>query len=366
MQHIILVVDDEKDIIDSLERQFRKQYKILKATSGIDALRILNQESVHLILSDQRMPEMTGVQLFERAQKLQPDAIRILLTGYTDVESVIAAINNGQIYRYITKPWDPIDLDIIVKKALETFDLKFELKEKNKKLEQALEELKSLDQAKSHFMLLIGHELRTPLTTISSFTELLLEENLKDDVKKYVSRISQGTNRLSEIIFDVLDLLGAETGQTKLNKSKSNLSELINNTTDEFKDLVKKRSLKIKSNLKANNAFYDSTVIKKVFKKILHNALKFSTENSEVIISTSDDKDGVTLKITNDGAPISQSKIQQILKPFTLDEDIMNHSQGLGLGLSVCQSLLKHHGSLLVVDSHGNQTSVGFHLRTNA
>ena len=69
MNHSILVVDDEKDIIDSLERQLRKQYRILKATSGIDALKILNTEPVHLILSDQRMPEMTGVQLFERAQK---------------------------------------------------------------------------------------------------------------------------------------------------------------------------------------------------------------------------------------------------------------------------------------------------------
>src|SRR4051812_41660210 len=98
MQHSILVVDDESDIVDSIERQFRKQYKVLKANSGIQALQILQKENVHLILSDQRMPEMTGVQLFERAQKIQPEAIRILLTGYTDVESVIAAINTGQIY----------------------------------------------------------------------------------------------------------------------------------------------------------------------------------------------------------------------------------------------------------------------------
>src|ERR1700722_15081081 len=120
MQHTILVVDDEKDIIDSIERQFRKKYRILKTTSGIEALRLMQKETVHLILSDQRMPEMTGVQLFERAQKIQPDAIRILLTGYTDVESVIAAINTGHIYRYVTKPWDPTELDINVRKALET------------------------------------------------------------------------------------------------------------------------------------------------------------------------------------------------------------------------------------------------------
>src|ERR1700734_364023 len=143
MQHTILVVDDEKDIVDSIERQFRKKYKLLKTTSGVEALRIMQTETIHLILSDQRMPEMTGVQLFERAQKIQPDAIRILLTGYTDVESVIAAVNTGQIYRYITKPWDPTELDVILKRALDAYDLKTELKEKNEKLEQALEELKT-------------------------------------------------------------------------------------------------------------------------------------------------------------------------------------------------------------------------------
>jgi two-component system sensor histidine kinase/response regulator len=365
MEHTLLVVDDEKDIIDSLERQFRKQYKILKATSGIDALRILNKENVHLILSDQRMPEMTGVQLFERAQKLQPDAIRILLTGYTDVESVIAAINNGQIYRYITKPWDPVDLDVIVKRALETYDLKSELKEKNKKLELALEELKTLDQAKSHFMILIGHELKTPLTTISSFTDLLKEENLKEDLKKYVSRISQGTQRLEEIVFDVLDLLGAETGQTKLNKTKQNLSETINSAVSELGALAKKRSIELKINLKAKEACFDGAVIKKALKKIVHNAVKFANEGSAVQISTAQEKDGLELTVVNEGPVIPQAKIQQVLKPFTLDEDIMHHSQGLGLGLSVCQSLLKHHGSQLMIESENDRTTVGFFLRTN-
>src|SRR5580698_1811791 len=184
MQHTILVVDDEKDIIDSIERQFRKKYKILKTTSGIEALRLMQDETIHLILSDQRMPEMTGVQLFERAQKIQPDAIRILLTGFSDVESVIAAINNGQIYRYITKPWDPTDLDVIVKRALDAYDLKTELKEKNIELVRALKELKTLDQAKSHFMILVGHELKTPLTTINSFLDLLKEDTLGADAQK--------------------------------------------------------------------------------------------------------------------------------------------------------------------------------------
>src|SRR5690606_19796812 len=112
------------------------------------------------------MPEMTGVEFLEKSMKSHPNCIRILLTGYTDLDSVIAAINSGQVYRYITKPWDTRDLQITVDQAVEKFELESELKVKNEKLEKALTELKTLDQAKSQFMILINHELKTPLTSM--------------------------------------------------------------------------------------------------------------------------------------------------------------------------------------------------------
>jgi two-component system, sensor histidine kinase and response regulator len=362
MQHTILVVDDEKDIVDSIERQFRKKYKLLKTTSGMEALRIMQTETIHLILSDQRMPEMTGVQLFERAQKIQPDAIRILLTGYSDVESVIAAINNGQIYRYITKPWDPTDLDVIVRRALDAYDLKTELKEKNIKLEEALKELKTLDQAKSQFMILIGHELKTPLTTMSSFLDLLKEEKLTGDVEKYVNRISQGSDRLKEIIFDVLDVMSAETGQMKLKRENQSLLAVVEQVLEEFESLIEKKELKVSKPEKSLKAQFDSNIILKVLRKIIHNGIKFGSEGSTLKISISENSGNAEVAITNSGPGLSKTKIEHILKPFNIDEDIMNHSQGLGLGLSVTQSLLKRHGSALLLESDSKKTTVGFSI----
>ena len=108
--HTILCVDDEVDNVEALERLFRKKYNVLKATSGKEALTLIKDQPVSLIISDQRMPQMTGVQFLEKSLKTHPDTMRILLTGYTDIDSVIAAINSGQVYRYINKPWDPIDL----------------------------------------------------------------------------------------------------------------------------------------------------------------------------------------------------------------------------------------------------------------
>lgn len=363
MQHTILVVDDEKDIVESLERQFRKNCRILKAYSGMEALKILQTEKVQLIISDQRMPEMTGVQLFSRVQILQPDAIRILLTGYTDVASIIAAINTGQIYRYVTKPWDPTDLEIVINKALETYDLRSELKEKNAKLQSALDELKVLDHAKNHFMILIGHELKTPLTAISSFTALLKEENLGEPATKYISRIEQGGQRLQEIVVDVLDILSAEVGQMPVNKGVHRVSQATAQAALVFNDSVLKKNLTIKQKDTKAVAFYDPTLIQKVLKKIIHNAIKFANEGSSVEIDATTSGEFVDISVKNSGPMITADKIQAVLKPFTLDEDIMHHTNGLGLGLSVCQSLLKRHGSQLTITSNRSETTVGFRLK---
>ncbi|RYZ84241.1 MAG: response regulator, partial [Proteobacteria bacterium] len=184
VKHTILCVDDEIDNVDALERLFRKKYAVLKATSGAQGLKILSENpNVALIISDQRMPSMTGVEFLEKAQLSCPHALRILLTGYTDIESVISAVNQGQIYRYLTKPWDSVDLANTVDQAIEKFDTARELKTKNIELAQALNELKSLDRAKSNFMILINHELKTPLTSILSFVGLLNESKLDDEQK---------------------------------------------------------------------------------------------------------------------------------------------------------------------------------------
>ncbi|MCF7967163.1 MAG: response regulator [Methylobacter tundripaludum] len=121
--HTLLFVDDEVDIVDSLHRSFRKGYRTLKATSGAEAIKILSEEAVDLIICDQRMPEISGDQVLKYALEQQPQAIRILLTGYADTESLMRCINEAQIYKYISKPWEPEMLRLTVVRALESQEL---------------------------------------------------------------------------------------------------------------------------------------------------------------------------------------------------------------------------------------------------
>ncbi len=110
----ILCVDDEPFILNSIERIFDEEFEIFKATSGADGLRLLGEHDFDVIISDQRMPGMTGTEFLEQARDKAPRAIRILLTGYADLEAVRSAVNEGEVYRYITKPWNNKDLRHVV------------------------------------------------------------------------------------------------------------------------------------------------------------------------------------------------------------------------------------------------------------
>lgn len=122
MSYKLLIVDDEPANLRALYRLFREEYEVITASSGAEALELLNQHDFALLITDQRMPGMTGIELLKRIVSIRPRMVRIILTGYTDVEALVEAINCGQVYRYVTKPWDNEDLKLTVKRALQHFE----------------------------------------------------------------------------------------------------------------------------------------------------------------------------------------------------------------------------------------------------
>lgn len=141
-RHGLLVVDDEKEILRSLNLTFMDEYEVFMASSGAEALEILKRQRIALVIADQRMPEMTGAELLEKVLEIDPRIIRIILTGYTDTGSLIQAINRGHIYQYITKPWERHELRILVKRAVESYELALENQRLLKELQAANERLK--------------------------------------------------------------------------------------------------------------------------------------------------------------------------------------------------------------------------------
>ena len=351
----LLVVDDESDNLDALERIFRKRYIFLRASSASEAIELLNSyPNIDVIITDQRMPIMTGVEFLEKTLVTHPKTVRILLTGYTDIDSIVSAINQGHIFRYITKPWDTIDLTNSVEQAMEHYSRGQLLEIKNKELESALEELTKLDQVKNNFMILINHELKTPLTIISSFLELLIETKLDEEQLSFLDRIKKSTIRLQEIIDDTLILTHMEAGTLTLQKQNHTKTSLIQNSIYELNNELQKKNLEIEFsdlNQTMNYLEIDLNFFKKVIKHLLLNAIRFSPENSIITIQTLESSNKQIIIIENEGHPVPESIRLKLHTPFNLQSEIMNHSKGLGLGLSVADAIIKKHGGSLTIDN---------------
>jgi response regulator RpfG family c-di-GMP phosphodiesterase len=140
----ILYVDDEENNLFSFKATFRIKYHVLTALSGDVALEILEKNLVHIIITDQRMPEMTGVEFLEKVLEKYPDPMRLLLTGYADMEAVVDAVNKGKIFHYLTKPWNEEELDLTMQSAYAKYLERAQLKETNEKLEVSNDQLEFL------------------------------------------------------------------------------------------------------------------------------------------------------------------------------------------------------------------------------
>ena len=147
MSYKILAVDDEPANLRTLSRLFREDFEVFTATSGAEALELLKQHDVAVLITDQRMPGMTGIELLKNTVSIRPRMVRIILTGYTDVDALVEAINCGQVYRYVAKPWSNDDLRLTVRRALEHYETNkksYELELTNRRLASRLVEIQQL------------------------------------------------------------------------------------------------------------------------------------------------------------------------------------------------------------------------------
>ncbi len=144
-EHTVLCVDDEQNILNSLRRLLRKEgYRFLMASSGAEAMKLLEENEVHVVISDQRMPEMSGTEFLAWVKSQHPDAIRIILTGYTELDSITESINKGHVYKLILKPWNDQNIKLEITQALEQYDLRQKNKQQNEELKRINENLEEL------------------------------------------------------------------------------------------------------------------------------------------------------------------------------------------------------------------------------
>ncbi len=221
-KHCILLVDDEVSITKALQRLFRKEgHQIITATSGQEGLDLLKdiEKPISLIVSDQRMPEMTGSEFLEKAKYIFPDAIRFLLTGYSDMGAIVDAVNKGEIHRYLTKPWNDDDLLLQVRQSLEQYELVFENRRllditnrQNRELNELNRDLEKKVKERTHEILIKSEELEE--------VNRKLENSFIDTIRLLSSLIETLNPGLGSYMKEVAELARGVAGEYAFDKNE--------------------------------------------------------------------------------------------------------------------------------------------------
>ncbi len=378
-RHTILVVDDEPDVVKSVQDLLRLDYKVLGATRAADALVILNKEIVDVVMTDQRMPEMSGVEFLRKAREQHPDAIRLLFTGYADIRAVIDAINQGNVYRYITKPWDPDELQTVIREACERRDLLAERQRLLDELRTKNEELEKANALKQAFIEVASHELRTPLTILSGLVSLSLRvQSLGDPLKDWLKRIDHAGQRLQTLVNQLVNMLEAKKFDRPLEKKTVELTMLLRESVDDVRPFIdlRKQTLDLNISENLNSMELDELKIRDCVNHLLLNAIKFTPDSGKIGLAASRGADGsATIAVMDTGIGIDPSCQKQLFEPFFTGFDVSHHCsghyeygrKGIGLGLSVVKAFVEMHGGTIDVSSEvGKGTSFTIWLPEHA
>lgn len=344
----ILYVDDESNNLLSFQATFRRKYKIFLANSPAEGMGVLNKEQVHVIIADQRMPHSTGVEFFDIVRKAHPNPIRILLTGYTDAEAIIDAINKGEIYRYIKKPWDEFELQNAIQNAYEIYSTREKLHRKISELEKTNDEL-------NRFVYSTSHDLRSPLASVMGILNLAKMENSVEDPNGYMGMIETCVNKMDTFIQKIIEYY--KSIRVEEEYSKIDFNVLLEESIQLFK--MQRPDIEYIINVDQPVGFMnDSFRMSVILDNLISNAVKYQkpTEpNPRVSVSVKVDERRATIKIEDNGVGILDNHLNNIFKMFFRSNTSVN---GLGIGLYIVKEALTRLGGEISVQSkHGEGTS---------
>lgn len=386
----LLVIDDEIDIIRALERQFRRKYKVFSTTNPVEGLSIMERENIHVVLSDQRMPGMTGVDFFTHIKDKFPDTLKLILTGYTDVESVIGAINDGQVFRYVKKPWNPDELDLVVRDAFEKYELvadnrkllnelqvinatlEDKVKERTSELELLNTRLSELNKEKNKYIGMVAHDLRNPIGIAASYSDILMEDYdsiPKNDQLEYLGQINSSCYFSLDLIRDFLDTSKIEAGIFDLNLKHQDYLKCVKDSIrqNEFIARGKSQHIVLECSYADVVAYFDTNKIQQVLNNLLSNAIKYSRAGTQVKVIVELLNGEIITKVIDQGQGIPEDEFPKLFQPFqTTSVKPTGNEKATGLGLALVKKIVEAHNGRIDVKSRvgvGSVFTFGFPIQ---
>jgi signal transduction histidine kinase len=362
----LLVVDDEPEVLHSVHDLLRLDYRVLTCERGADALKVLeSSEDIHVVMSDQRMPGMTGVEVLRQAKRLRPEATRLMFTAYADIKAVVDAINQGSVFRYIAKPWDPEELQSVVRQAVEQHDLIVERSRLMTELKETNQRLVEANRLKGAFIEVASHELNTPVAVVLGMAQLwklTQGETSTPTERHWVDRIFSAGKRLAATVERMLKLVRSDDLSRPLDLQPTQLDALVRRVVDDMGSFLRARRQEVELDLDPllGEALIDPAKIGDVLTNLLINAIKFTPDAGTIRVSAGPEGlDRVRFVVTDEGAGIDPSLRPFLFEPFFTGFDTLHHSsgdfefgkRGIGLGLSLVKRFAELHGGDVEVHS---------------
>lgn len=362
----VLVVDDESEVLRSVHDLLRLDYRVLTCERGEDAIRLLESDDViEVVMSDQRMPGMTGVEVLRHARRIRPEATRLLFTAYADVKAVIDAINQGSVFRYIAKPWDPDELPGLVRQAVEHHDLIVEKKRLLGELQETNRRLVEANRLKDAFIEVASHELNTPVAVVLGMAQLwkmTQQEHATTAERNWVDRIHNAGKRLAATVERMLKLIRADDLNHPLELKPTALEPLIRGVVIELGEFLhaRRQSVELAIDAKLGEALIDAAKIGDVLTNLMMNAIKFTPDGGVIRVTVGPfGPDRVRFEVRDEGSGIDPGARPFLFEPFFTGFDTMHHSsgeyefgkRGIGLGLCLVKRFVEMHGGEVEVQS---------------
>jgi signal transduction histidine kinase len=354
----ILYIDDEEKNLSSFKAVFRKEYKVYVASSAQEGIEIMETHPINLVITDQRMPNMTGVEFLERIVDRYPDVTRIILTGYSDVEAIIQAINKGQVYRYITKPWRREELKETIDNALEYHFLKQE----NHGL---IESLRKANTELDRFVYSAAHDLRAPIASLMGLINLAKDESDVAQLKYYLSLKENTVWKLNAFIQEIIDY--SRNQRADIEPDEVFFKDLVEDALSLFaqEDATNYKRVNFHLDIVQNVPFHtDRARLEVIIKNLLSNVLRFYKEDSteqpfcDIILRI--ENDIATFQVRDNGIGIGAEHLEKIFEMFYRATD-QRVGSGLGLFL-VRETAHKLNGAVRVASIVGEGTMFSVEL----
>ena len=285
---ILVLVDDEPDVLQSVHDLLRMEYEVHTFEHGPDALEFLRKNPVvHVILSDQRMPGMSGVEVLRQAMAIRPETTRLLFTAYSDLRAVVDAINQGNVFRYLAKPCEPEFLFAIVRQAVEHHDLIVEKNTLLAELQASNAKLLEANRVKGAFIEVVSHELNTPLTVVLGMIDLwkMSQSATASPIERqWVERIGAAAMRLARTVERMLKLVRNRDFSQSLNTEVSELEPIARQVVEELAPYLelRRQTVTVLIEPDVGRIEVDPGKIADVLINLLANAIKFTPDGGTI------------------------------------------------------------------------------------